>query len=225
VRERVSVARRIFGAICRVNQRSFDLQKPSTLQTLLEALAADAELGPGTIRGFDVVMEGAPQIGKRARGAAMTSAGTSCVRTTSSKAALRVARDACVLAKVGSWTRRSRRGQRTPAASSSPDRPITGICAVNGSCRPKCVSVGSERQTSKLLLTKSRSPIRTGSCSRPTTRALRHQHRRGGRHRSGGKGVILRVRCRRGQQAIQPETVHRCVVRGEMRAPTAALLF
>ena len=76
-------------------------------------------------------------------GAAMTSAGTSCVRTTSSKAAtdLRVhAMLACC--------RKSAVGPRQPRRQAqSPDRPTTGICAGETGAADQCVSVGCERQT------------------------------------------------------------------------------
>ena len=45
--ERVSAARKDLWSYMRVNQRRFDLQKPSILSDLLETLAADAELAPG----------------------------------------------------------------------------------------------------------------------------------------------------------------------------------
>ena len=45
--ERVSAARKDLWSYMRVNQRAFDLQKPSALSDLLDMLTADARLAPG----------------------------------------------------------------------------------------------------------------------------------------------------------------------------------
>jgi type III restriction enzyme len=45
--ERVSAARKDLWSYMRVNQRTFDLQKPGALSDLLDTLTADAGLAPG----------------------------------------------------------------------------------------------------------------------------------------------------------------------------------
>ena len=44
--ERVSAARKDLWSFMRVNQRTFDLQKPGALSDLLETLTANTELAP-----------------------------------------------------------------------------------------------------------------------------------------------------------------------------------
>jgi len=82
-------------------------------------------------------------------GAAMTSAGTSCVRTTSSKAAtdLRVHAILACWRKSAVGPRRGRRVNEPRRQAQSPDRPTTGICAGETGAADQCVSVGCERQT------------------------------------------------------------------------------
>ena len=79
-------------------------------------------------------------------GAAMTSAGTSCVRTKSSKAATDLAMLACCR-KSAVGPRRGRRVNEPRRQAQSPDRPTTGICAGETGAADQCVSVGCERQT------------------------------------------------------------------------------